>query len=154
MSTIKVIEIPLREKPSHGAVKRVSRITEDWMFLKLGGIAGFRKFRELKNQENAPDFKGKLFEDQPELMMEFINFQERIGEYQTIMLATGWNLQKMIDFEVGSEEELSEEDYQALLRRCIITMGGTAADFFGVSNTGSSSPAKETTEEPEESSKV
>jgi len=147
--SMNVNEIQLREKPTHGSVKRVSKIEADWMFMKLGGIAGLRKFKSLKR--DGDDFKTKLFEDQPELMIEFMDFQERLGEYQTIMLATGWDLQEMIDFEVGSEDEISEEDYQTLLKRCIAALGGTAADFFGTSPTDSLSQENET--KPEENPK-
>lgn len=138
-----VSDIPLREKPSHGSVKRVSRITEDWLLLKLG-ISGFKKFSSLKKEGH--DLKTAMFEDNPDLMIEFLSLQESIGEYQTIMLPTGWNLQKMLEF----DEETSDDEYKAFLKRCIEVMGGTAADFFGSSNTGSSSREKEEMMEQEE----
>lgn len=133
-----IVDIPLREKPSHGAVKRVQRIEEDWMLKKIG-LEGFRQIADLKKTGEKEITKKLLFEGNPDLFAEFLDLQERLGEYQTIMLCTGWNLQKMLDFEVGMQEEISEEEYQALLNRCIETLGGTAADFFGTSNTGSSS---------------
>lgn len=146
---MKVADIPLREKPSHGSVKRVSRITEDWLLMKLG-VPGFRKFiaekkkMKVAGQEDETDSILKLmFEDNQSLMSEFMGLQDSEGEYQTIMLATSWNLQKMLAF----EEEETENEYQALLKRCIEVLGGTAADFFGSSNTGSSFQESEETEE-------
>lgn len=141
--SMNVSDIHLREKPSHGSVKRISRITEDWLLMKLG-IKGFKKFSDLKKEGH--DLKTAMFEDSPDLMMEFLALQDSVGEYQTIMLPTGWNLQKMLAF----EEEASDEEYKALLKRCVEVLGGTAADFFGSSNTGSSSPEKEKMVEPEE----
>lgn len=154
--SMNVSDIPLREKPSHGSVKRVSRITEDWLLIKLG-ISGFRKFIAEKKKRKADEQEDKhdsilklLFEDTPDMMSEFMGLQDSEGEYQTIMLATGWNLQKMLDF----EDEASEGDYQTLLKRCIKTLGGTAADFFGSSRTGSSSQEKEGTMPEEETPKA
>lgn len=159
MSTINVNEIPLREKPSHGSVKRVSRITEDWLLIKLG-IPGFRKFLAEKKKRNAIKQAGEqadeqpvetdsilklMFEDNQGLMSEFMGLQDGMGEYQTIMLATSWDIKKVLEF----EEEATEKDYQALLKRCVETLGGTAADFFGTLNTGSSSQEQER-KEPEE----
>ncbi|MFZ2499531.1 hypothetical protein [Methanosarcina sp.] len=138
-----ISEIPLREKPSHGSVKRVQRITEDWTLMKIG-LPGIRKYLDSKKKTKAENteeektdtyLKSFLMDENPDLLFELISLQESEGEYQTIMLPTGWNLQKMMAF----EEEASEEDYQVLLRRCIEIMGGTAADFFGTSRTGSSS---------------
>ncbi|WP_269849560.1 hypothetical protein [Methanosarcina horonobensis] len=88
-----------------------------------------------------------MFENDQDLMSEFLRMQDGLGEYQTIMLATSWNLQKMLAY----EEEASEDEFQALLKRCISTLGGTAADFFGTSGTGSPS-RRETPEETNETS--
>ncbi|AKB37354.1 hypothetical protein MSSAC_2764 [Methanosarcina siciliae C2J] len=135
-----ISDIPLRKNPSHGSVKRVSRITEDWLLMKLG-IQGFRKFSSLKKK--GQDLKQAMFGENPDLMIEFLALQDSIGEFQTIMLVTSWNLQKMLGF----EEDATEDEYQNLLKRCIEALGGTAADFFGSSNTGSSSREREETKE-------
>lgn len=88
-----------------------------------------------------------MFENDQDLMSEFLRMQDGLGEYQTIMLATSWNLQKMLAY----EEEASEDEFQALLKRCISTLGGQLRIFFGTSGTGSPS-RRETPEETNETS--
>lgn len=136
-----VYEIPLREKPSHGSIKRVQNIEKDFMLLKIG-LNGFNKFVGEKNKEKKEDdprLMKFLSNENSEVLFEFVSLQDSIGEYQTIMLPTSWNLKKILEF----EEEATEEEYQTLLKRCIETLGGTAVDFFRCLRTGSSSQVPE-----------
>lgn len=136
-----VSDIPLREKPSHGSIKRVQNIENEFLLMKMG-INGFSKFVGAKKKGKSSNGTSKddsglmnfISKENSDLIFEFISLQDSIGEYQTIMLPTSWNLKKILEF----EEEATEEEYQTLLKRCIETLGGTAVDFFRSSHTGSS----------------
>jgi hypothetical protein len=120
------MDISLVEQPSHGSVKRVRRIQDDWVLMKLGW-AGIKRFSETNPETNIRDLKLLMFDEDPELMVEFMDLQSNMGEYQTIMLVTGWNLQKTLKY----AETAPEQEYRSFVRKCIDTLGGTAADFFG-----------------------
>lgn len=128
------LEIPLMEQPSHGSVKRVRRIEDDWILMKLGW-AGIKRFSEINPKTKIRDLKLLMFDEDPELMVDFMDLQSGLGEYQTIMLVTGWSLQKTLKY----AETTPEQEYQSFVRMCTDTLGGTAADFFGSLGTDTSS---------------
>jgi len=149
-----VNEIPLTNKPTHGSVQRIRQIDVDWMILRFG----LRKIQSLYNSGPGIDVEEsvcKLIESSSEdsaLELEFVKLQNNLGEYQTIMLATGWPLKQMLDF----SENAPDAEYQDLLKRCIETLGGNVADFFGGSGSGSACPEKpleETKHRPNKRSK-
>ena len=133
------MDIPLMEQPSHGSVKRVRRIEEDWILMKIGW-AGIKRFSETNPETKIRDLKLLMFDEDPELMLEFMDLQSSLGEYQTIMLVTGWSLQKTLKY----AETAPEQEYRSFVRRCIDTLGGTAADFFGDLGTDTSSQEAQT----------
>ena len=124
-----VSDIKLREKPTHGAVKRVISLKNDFLISSIG-MDGIRKYADSGKDVKISDLMREEMKTNPEFMFEFSAFLHEMGEIQTIMLSTSWTYRQYKHY----CEEISEEDYQALLKRCIETTG-TAGDFFGSSNT-------------------